>query len=137
MLEAIVAMVIISIFGGSLFLWINSSLASLNRIQEIEAENKAKLNILEYCKQINPMNVDFGSQDFGDYSISWGAKPISEKIDAAGYPAGQGLYQVALYRIDVQVKAKAGGDWFSMHLKQPGFKKVRQGGLPLNWLDKK
>lgn len=130
LLETIVAMVLISTLGASLFLWLNSGISSLYRVKALEEENVAKLNVLEYSSSLNPMQSAQGSQNFGSYQAEWRAKPVTEILDASNYPTGIGLYQIALYEITFSITRVGGDKWFEMTTRQPGFKKVR-GGMPL------
>jgi len=55
LLEAIVAMVIISGAGYALFGWVNSNIMTLNSIRDANARSEATQNILEYMSSVNPM----------------------------------------------------------------------------------
>lgn len=125
LLEAIVAMVLISTLGASLFLWLNNSLAGLYRAERAESENAAKLQILEYIKSVNPMRASEGRQDFGTFKLEWSAKPITNIFDGTNYPEGVGTYQLALYEVLCNARNNDGNPWFDMTIKQTGYKKVR------------
>ena len=120
LLEAVVAMVLISGAGYALFGWINSSIMALSRIQESNARTEATQNILEYMNGVNPMLKPEGNVNLGQYKIRWEAKPITLLQD------GNSLYRLALY--DTLVKAENGEaqPWFEFHLRQVGYKKVRE-----------
>jgi general secretion pathway protein I len=120
LLEAVVAMVLISGAGYALFGWINSNIMALNRIHETNARSEATQNILEYMNGINPMLKPEGSASLGQYKIRWESRPITLIQD------GNSLYQLALY--DTLVKADSGETqpWFEFRLRQVGYKKVRE-----------
>lgn len=120
LLEAVVAMVLISSAGYALFGWINSNIMALNRIHETNARSEAMQNTLEYMNGVNPMLKPEGSASLGQYKIRWESKPITLLQD------GNGLYQLALY--DTLVKAETGEaqPWFEFRLRQVGYKKVRE-----------
>ena len=131
LLEAIVALVLISSAGMALFSWINSDLDILNRIDAGNARNGATRNIIEYMSTVNPMLQSEGHAELGDYSLDWNAKATTTIMDGANYPQGISLYQLALYdtHIDVQRGGKA---WFDFKLRQVGYKKVRELRLPFS-----
>lgn len=124
LLEAVVAMVLISGAGYALFGWINSNIMALNRIHESNARSAATQNILEYMDSVNPMLKPEGSADLGGYRIRWKAVPISLIQDGSAYPIGISLYQLALYETAVEVNAGE-NSWFRFNLRQVGYKKVR------------
>lgn len=129
LLEAIVALTLVATLGAGLFAWMNSSLSSLNRVRDASIERSARLNILEYCKSINPMNRPAGEHDFGAYRIEWTSQLKEPAMDAIGFPAGRGNFQVGFYDLKVQV-IRAGSPWFLLELDQVGYQRVRQALLP-------
>jgi len=131
LIETIVALVLISTTGMALFSWINSNIITLNRVQEINAENAATLNALEYLRIINPMKTPQGQTQLGTYSLTWQSAPITDLRDGVGYPTGNSLYQMALYQTKVDVKKSDGQRWFSFDVQQVGYKQIRDGASPL------
>ena len=128
LLEAVVAMVLISGAGYALFGWINSSIMTLNSVREANARAEATQNILEYMNGVNPMLKPLGSASLGQYKIRWESKPVTLVQD------GISLYQLALY--DTLVKAESAQSlqrgvefpqpWLEFRLRLVGYKKVRQ-----------
>jgi general secretion pathway protein I len=131
LIEAIVALVLIATTGMALFSWINSNIITLNRVQEINAENAATVNAVEYMHDINPMISPEGQTNLGSYRLSWKAEATTEPRDGAGYPYGIGLYQLGLYQNKVTVQKSDGQFWFAFTLQQVGYKKVRELLMPL------
>ncbi len=129
LLEAIVALVLISGAGFALFGWINTSLISLNRVQEIATQADAAQNVLDYMHNINPMQRPEGTVDFGAYQLRWKSKAITVAQDGAGYPLGVSLYQLALFQTRLEI-IRGDERWFDLDLRQVGHKKVRSIGLP-------
>ena len=131
LLEAVVAMVLISGAGYALFGWINTNIMALSRIHDTNVRSAATQNILEYMSGVNPMLKPDGSANLGEYKVRWQSKPITLIQD------GKSLYQLALY--DTVVKAGLGetksgpGEatpWLEFRIRQVGYKKVREN-LPL------
>lgn len=126
LIEAIVALVLIATTGMALFSWINSNIITLNRVQEINAENAATLNAVEYMNNINPMIVPEGKNNLGSCRLSWKSEAQTEPRDGASYPYGISLYQLGMYQTKVSVQKPDGKFWFSFTLQQVGYKKVRE-----------
>lgn len=120
LLEAMVAMVLISGAGYALFGWINSNIMALHRIHESNARSEATQNILEYMDNINPMLKPEGGASLGQYKIRWESKPITLIQD------GNSLYQLALYDTLVKAENRETQPWFEFRLRQVGYKKVRE-----------
>lgn len=125
LLEAIVALVLISSAGLALFGWINGNIMALTRIHDANARSEATVNVLEYMNRVNPMLSPEGKAPLGTYSIQWRSRPISDVADGADYPVGTSPYQLALYSTTVSVTSERGQEWFEFQLQQVGYKKVR------------
>lgn len=129
LIEAIVALVLIGTTGMALFGWINSNIITLNRVQEINAENAATINAVEYMNNINPMISPEGQANLGAYRLSWKAEPTIEPRDGANYPYGISLYQLGIYQTRITIQKPDGPFWFAFTLQQVGYKKVRELSL--------
>ena len=129
LLEAVVAMVLISGAGSALFAWINSELSALARVQQSNARAEAMVNAVEFMHTVNPMLAPEGEVPFAAYSLAWKAKAVSAVQDGVSYPQGVSLYQLALYDNNVTVLRADGTRWFDFSLRQVGYKKVRDGKL--------
>ncbi len=125
LLEAIVALVLISSMGGALFAWINTELQALERTQEANTRAEAMVNALEFMEGVNPMLTPQGEASFADLKFAWDAKASTSVRDGVSYPQGISLYQLALYDTQVQVSRTSGGPWFEFTLQQVGYKRVR------------
>lgn len=125
LLEAIVALVLVSGAGMALFGWINSNIMALSRIQEVNARSEATTNVLEYMDRVNPLLMPEGNASLGAYSIRWHTQATSNLTDGTSYPRGISLYQLALYNTKVTVRTSENQAWFELQLQQVGYKKVR------------
>lgn len=132
LLEAVVAMVLISGAGTALFSWINSELASVSRLQQSNARAEAIVNVMELMHAVNPMLTPEGTAAFAAYRLTWKAKEVTQVQDGVSYPAGISLYQLALYDTLVRVNNPDGTPWFDLNLRQVGYKKVRDNKQFLN-----
>ena len=125
LLEAVVAIVLISTTGLALFSWINSSLVSLERVRDANARSEVTQNAVEYMAAVNPMLKPQGNASLGDVELTWDAKQITPIKDGTNFPAGKGLWQFALYDVNVSLAQEKGRAWFSFRLQQLGYKRVR------------
>lgn len=130
LIEAIVALVLIGTTGMALFGWINTNITTLSRVQEINAEDAATINAVEYMSSINPMISPEGQANLGPYRLSWEAKSATGPRDGANYPYGTSLYQLGLYQTKITMQKADGQFWFAFTLQQVGYKKVRELSLP-------
>lgn len=118
LLEAVVAIVLISSAGLALFSWINSNLISLERVRETNVRSETTQNALEYMAAVNPMLTPQGKMSLGKIGLAWDAQLIAPVKD-------KGLWRFALYDTNVALVQEDGKPWFSFHLKQIGYKRVR------------
>ncbi|ALG67932.1 PulJ/GspJ family protein [Beggiatoa leptomitoformis] len=102
-LEAIVALVLIATTGLALFSWINTSLFSLYRVQQVQQRNEAIRNALAFVSTINPLQRPEGQETLGAYRFVWTATPIEPPRDGINRLGSIGLYQVGLFTMTVQI----------------------------------
>ena len=121
LLEAVVAMVLISGAGYAIFGWINTNIMALNRIRDANARTAATQNVLEYMSGVNPMQKPEGQGNLGEYTVRWQSKPITLTQEPNSF------YQLALYDTLVQVERGETNPWLEFHVRQVGYKKVREG----------
>ena len=126
LLEAVVAMVLISGAGAALFAWINSELGALARVQQSDARADAMVNAVEFMHTVNPMLSPEGKVTIAGYTLVWKATAVSAVQDGVSYPRGVSLYQLALYDNYVTVQQTDGTRWFDFTLRQVGYKRVRE-----------
>lgn len=130
LLEAIVALALIGGVGIALFSWINSNIMALGRVQDINSQAAATTNVVEFMNTVNPMITPEGKTTLGSYRVIWKAAPVTAIQDGASYPSGISLYQLALYDNVIALERLDGTPWFNFTLRQVGYKKVRNIGLP-------
>lgn len=119
LLEAIVSMVLIATTGMALLAWINSSLMSLRRVQELERNQQIMRNALAYMEHINPMQTPHGEKALEPYRISWQARPVAPEKKGIG----QSLFQLGLYDTQVRI-SKDGQEVGRFTVRQAGYKQV-------------
>lgn len=124
LLEAIVALVLVSMVGMALFGWVNTNLQNLYRIQQIQKRHEAVRNAMVFMETINPLQQPTGDVTVGFYRFEWEAEPLAEPTDNTSGLKGTGLYQVGLYetKVDVYVEQEFVS---TVKLHQVGHKQVR------------
>ena len=99
LLEAIVALAIMSGIAVAAFSWLNTALLNTERTnQNYEAQQVAE-NFLAEIKPSNLIKNQSGRSDYGPYSVSWTAKPIDKAngLLTNGVPS---QFALALFQVD-------------------------------------
>ncbi len=134
LLEAIVAIALLGALMVPLYSLMSRNLDGLFRVGEANMRSELQLNALSLLDTVNPMDRPEGSMPLGNYVVSWKSTPVTAPVDGVGFPAGQSLYQIAMYRTDVRIfRQNARGDiapFMTFDLRQIGWKQVRQFRLP-------
>ena len=99
LIEAIVALVILGVVLTIFFDFLSGTLLGARRIEAASISYDRHTNALELASAINPMELPEGSFQLGPYRIDWSSTPIGEPRQSSGYPAGSGIFKVALYRL--------------------------------------
>jgi len=125
LLEAIVAMVIVSTVGLALYSWLTSNLQILQRIEAATERASAQQLAVDWAQTINPLDQPNGETRLGDYTLSWEGRPLEDPMDGAASDGGPSLYQIALYELDVTVSIPGQED-VSFSMRRVGHEQVRQ-----------
>lgn len=99
LLEAIVALVVMSLGVMALFSWINTSLLAMQRAEANERRLQATELSLEYVKALNPLMQETGTVELGGWRLSWTStalEPLRRGMDGGGEP---GIFEVGLYEV--------------------------------------
>lgn len=129
LLEAIVALAILAAAGLALFAGMSQSLQMVQRAQQARDIDTALRNALAWSDRINPMETPDGDQVLGAWTLRWHAEPVEPPRDGAT-PSGQpGLYQVGLYRLQLELW-RDGRLEREAELRKAGFRQVRQMVAP-------
>ncbi len=130
LLEAIVAITLLSVAMVPIFSLMTTSISSAYRVAEVNRKAEAELSALEVMRTINPMEQANGSIDLGLYAVSWNAVAAADPVDGRGYPQGNSLYRMGLYRTEVWAKDDKGGVLAHFSVRQVGYLKVRDIQIP-------
>lgn len=123
LLEAIVALVLISSAGLALFTWINQSLQTASRIEQREREARLKLDALALMQPVNPSLQAEGKVTQAGIELSWRGELLEPEIPNATFAGDNpGPWRVALYRVKVSAAHAAQGLQTEFELIKAGYR---------------
>ncbi len=99
LLETLVALVILSGVLLVFYNFLSTSLSGAGRVESASIAYDHQMNALELATMLNPMDKPTGAIDLGAYRISWTSQPVGGVQQSSGYPAGRGIFRVALYHV--------------------------------------
>lgn len=103
LLEVLIALVLISMLGTTLFSWLNSNLININRVKQVNKQILHKDLLFEYAQLINPMQTPQGEESMGIYQIHWQSN-ISQPILPGMLNTGiTNKSQIGVYQITLQL----------------------------------
>lgn len=102
LLEAMVAIVILSTAMFATYSWINVSVQMLVRADEVMTQEVLLDEMLEHIQLTNLYEVSSGEHASGDLVAAWQASTIVEK-EGKNTRGITGFYDHSLHRIDIQV----------------------------------
>lgn len=105
LLEAIVALALLSGTGLALFSWINQNLQTASRLRAQEQEARLLLAAQALVDSVNPLEQAQGSLAGSGMRVQWEATPLEpSRANASFDPAVSGPWQVGLFRLEVQAR---------------------------------
>jgi general secretion pathway protein I len=126
LLEAIVALTLMSSVGLALFAWANSTRLSLLRVQDASERQEATLNAVEFMKLVNPMLEPTGSTSLGRVRLNWTSEAVTPATEGMGFPNGASLYALAVYRVTVTLDRDEQTGWHRFDFKHVGYRRIRE-----------
>jgi general secretion pathway protein I len=123
LLEAIVAVVLLSTAGLVLFSWINASFDSLRRIEQSNARAAAELNAMEFMKTINPMDQPEGRIKLGSVEVAWRATQLGEAVANRTDTREPGPFTVSMFETEVSLDGRPQLDPYTIKLRQMGYRR--------------
>lgn len=131
LLEALVALVLLSSVGFTLLAWIQQNLDALQRLRGVYEEVDARKSVLAWSRSLNPMERPSGEVVLGTLRLTWKSAATGEPVAQTGYPAGTGLHDLALYDVNINVfRLDRQEPWFAQQIVSVGHKKVRENRMP-------
>jgi general secretion pathway protein I len=99
LIEAIVALVILSAVMIGFYDFLSTALNGARRMELASIAYDHRTNALELATSLNPMDMPEGTLDLGKYRVTWTSHVLGGIRQSARYPAGRGIFKVALYRM--------------------------------------
>ena len=126
LIEALVALAIASMPLMAIFeLQIQMTRSQQRAALAIE-QVAAQENALALTRNLNPMAQPQGRIELpGGDTVVWSAEPRSERRINAGFPAGDGAFEVQLYRVTVGVERAQGRPPAPLVFDRLGWRRVR------------
>lgn len=121
LLEAIVALVLVTMLSITSFTWISNLLLSVGKIEENAFSNAKQRNVTEFLSDINMMSQTTGNKNMGGVNIQWSASLIEPIKRAKSMDGGDNPFEVGLYKVAVQVQ-ELNGERVEFELIQVGFR---------------
>lgn len=129
LIEALVALAIASMTLMAIFELQIQMARSQQRAAEAIEQVASQENALALTRQLNPMDQPHGRIELpeGDV-IVWEAEPRSERRINAGFPTGDGSYEVQLYRVTVGVERRQGRSPAPLVFDRVGWRRLEMEG---------
>lgn len=105
LLEAIVALALLSGLGLTVFAWINTNLAAVSRLRGYDDEARLRFLATEWALTLNPARRGRGEEKLDALTrVRWEARPIAPMTPGAPFPGGTSTpYRLARYAVHVAV----------------------------------
>lgn len=105
LLEAIVALAILTSSGLALFSWINQNIETAARLKRLEQQAQLQLSALAFTETINPSLTTRGQVVRGSMELEWFAQLIEPaRQNTTFYAQLRGPWSVGLYRLRVKAR---------------------------------
>ena len=109
LIEALVALAIASVTLLAIFELQLQMARGQQRAARAIAQSAQQENALALTRNLNPMDQPQGRIELpGGDTVVWSAEPRSERRVNAGFPQGDGAFEVQLYRVTVGVERAQG-----------------------------
>ena len=109
LIEALVALAIASITLMAIFELQIQMARGQERAQRAITQSAMQENALALTRSINPMETPDGAITLpGGDTVRWTSIPKTRAVTNAGFPVGQGTFQVQLYTMTVSVQPAEG-----------------------------
>ena len=121
LIEAIVALVLISLTGMAIFQWLNQSMANLRVLEREQSTTLTVQNALAYIKTINPMENPTGKAQVGNMQLEWESDLLEEPTKDMTQKGSITQYTFGLYQMDVTL-TQTNQPKFQFSVRQVGYK---------------
>jgi general secretion pathway protein I len=125
LIEAIVALVIMTAALTGLFSWVNTDLITLRRVEAVIVTQEL---LQEALRQIDLLPVEEkqeGGTTLGEYQLQWEARLVEPVMPSRGRGGKLGLYDISLYDVSFSLHTSDTelGQW---SVRRLSYQQVRQ-----------
>ncbi len=121
LLEAIVALLLVTMLSMTSFSWISNLLLSVEKIEQNAYENLIQRNVIEFLADVNMMSRSTGEQSLGGINIRWNATLAEPVKRGKSMTGGATPFELGLYRVAVTVQ-DVSGKTTEFELTQVGYR---------------
>lgn len=104
LLEAIVALLLVTMLGMATFSWISNLLLSVEKIETRGLSNLIKRNVNEFLTDINMMSLPSGERELSGLKVIWSAELVEPVKRGKNSTGGATQFELGLYRVAVSVE---------------------------------
>ena len=123
LIEALVALAIAALCFVAIFELQDQMTKGQVRLQRALATAELERNALELVLDVNMMEHPQGERVLaGEQIVRWSADRLTEPRRNAGFPVGDGSYDVALYNVEVIIEAQGGRPLARLEFERLGWR---------------
>ncbi|MBN8530051.1 MAG: type II secretion system protein [Caulobacterales bacterium] len=133
LIEAIVALTIAAIMLMAIFELQQQMARGQERAQRAIAQSAMQENALALTQTVNPMERPDGAITLpGGETVRWVSVPKGRAVTNAGFPVGQGAFEVQLYTMTVSIQPVADPPPAPLTFDRMGWRRMSTGaaGVP-------
>lgn len=124
-LEAIVAVTVMAVAILPLLMVQQQVVREQQRFHAAYVRATAQRNAMAVLREVNPMSALQGHVALSDnQSLDWTSVPLTEPVINAGYPTGDGRFEVVLYRMEARVEFGEGQQPLNFQIERLGWRTV-------------
>jgi len=128
LIEAIVALTIAAIMLMAIFELQQQMTRGQERAQRAIAQSAMQENALALTRAVNPMERPDGAITVpGGETVRWISVPKGRPVTNAGFPVGQGAFEVQLYTMTVSIQPVAGPPPAPLTFDRMGWRRMNTG----------
>ena len=134
LIEAIVALTIAAIMLMAIFDLQQQMARGQERAQRAIAQSALQENALALTRAVNPMERPAGTIALpGGETVRWTSVPKGRAVTNAGFPVGQGAFEVQLYTMTVSIQPTAGPPPAPLTFDRMGWRRMGVGAAGLGF----
>jgi Tfp pilus assembly protein PilV len=127
-LEALVAVALIGLSLAPLLAIQTQITRTHARYEAARADAQMQENALEILSDLNPIAEPQGERRLSQSGVvTWRSVQISQRLRSTGYPVGDGLYEVALFRVDVEATDAKRRSPLRFSIERVGWERAQAG----------